>query len=109
MKLSWHRADTFNADFDQQHRWYLEEAGEELAGHFVVAVENTLQLLTRQPDLGQRRTFRQPALAGIRAFRIERPFQNILIFYRHTASELSAERLMHGARDLPRRLVETLL
>lgn len=108
MKLSLLRADTFNADFDQQHRWYLEEAGEELAGRFVVAVENTLQFLSIQPDLGQRRRFRQPALAGIRSFRVEPPFQKILIFYRHNASELSAERLMHGARDLPRRLAEPL-
>lgn len=108
MKLSLHRAEEFNADFDQQHRWYLENAGEELAERFVTAVENTLQFLSTQPDLGHRRKFRHPALAGIRSFRIELPFQKILIFYRHTTSELSAERLMHGARDLPRRLVEPL-
>jgi len=29
-----------------------------------------------------------------------------LIFYRHDGERLFAERLMHGARDLPRRLVE---
>jgi hypothetical protein len=40
---------------------------------------------------------------------VEKPFQKILIFYRHDATELSAERLMHGARDLPRRLSEPLL
>ena len=109
MKLSLHRADAFNADFDQQHRWYLEEAGEELAERFVTAVENTLQFLSTQPDLGHRRKFRHPALANIRSFRVEPPFQNLLIFYRHNAAELSAERLMHGARDLPRRLVGPLL
>jgi toxin ParE1/3/4 len=109
MKLSLHRADEFNADFDQQHRWYLEEAGEELAEHFLKAVESTLQSLSTQPDLGRRRKFRHPALAGVRSFRVKPPFQNLLIFYRHTATELSAERLMHGARDLPRRLVEPLL
>ncbi|MGD0252904.1 MAG: type II toxin-antitoxin system RelE/ParE family toxin [Verrucomicrobiota bacterium] len=108
MKLSLHRAEEFNADFDQQHRWYLEQAGEELAERFVTAVENTLQFLPTQPDLGHRRKFRHPALVGIRSFRIEPPFQKILIFYRYTTSELSAERLMHGARDLPRRLAEPL-
>ena len=45
MKLSLHRAETFNADFDQQYRWYLEQAGEELAERFLMAVENTLQSL----------------------------------------------------------------
>jgi toxin ParE1/3/4 len=108
MKLSLHRAEKFTTDFDQQHRWYLEQAGEEVAGRFLTTVENTLQFLSTQPDLGRRRKFRHPALAGIRSFQLESPFQKILIFYRHTATELSAERLMHGARDLPRRLVEPL-
>jgi toxin ParE1/3/4 len=108
MKLSLHRAGKFNADFDQQHRWYLKEAGEELAGRFVTAVEGTLRFLSTQPDVGHQRKFRHPALTGIRSFRVEPPFQNLLIFYRHNATELSVERLMHGARDLPRRLVEPM-
>ena len=28
------------------------------------------------------------------------------LFYRHDSAELFAERLMHGARDLPRRLAD---
>jgi toxin ParE1/3/4 len=107
MKLSLHRAEKFNADFDQQYNWYLEQAGEELAERFLNAVEITLQSLLAQPDLGRRRKFRHPALAGIRSFQVKPPFQNILIFYRHTATELSVERLMHGARDLPRQLTES--
>ena len=35
MKSPPHRSGLFNADFDQQHRWYLEEAGEKLAGRFL--------------------------------------------------------------------------
>jgi plasmid stabilization system protein ParE len=106
MNLSLRRAEKFNADFDQQYRWYLEQDGEELAERFLTAVARTLQSLLAQPDLGRRRKFRHPALAGIHSFQVKSPFQNILIFYRHTATEFSAERLMHGARDLPRRLVE---
>ena len=109
MKLSLHRAEKFNADFDQQYNWYLEQAGEELAERFLNAVEITLQSLLAQPDLGRRRKFRHSALTGIRSFQVKSPFQNILIFYRHTAAELSVERLMHGSRDLPRRLAEPLL
>jgi toxin ParE1/3/4 len=108
MKLSLHRAEKFNADFDQQYNWYLEQAGEELAERFLNAVENTLRSLLAQPDLGRRRKFRHPALTGIHSFQVKSPFQNILVFYRHTATELSVERLMHGARDLPRRLSESL-
>jgi len=70
------------------------------------AVLATLRLLATQPDLGRRRKFRHSALRGIRSFRLTSPFGVHFIFYRHNSAELSAERLMHGARDLPRRLVE---
>jgi plasmid stabilization system protein ParE len=45
-------------------------------------------------------------LRDLYSFQVERPFQNILIFYRVTENALQAWRLMHGSRDLPRRLVE---
>ena len=47
MKLSLQRADEFNADFDQQYRWYAEQAGEELAERFLRAVADTLPRLIR--------------------------------------------------------------
>jgi len=106
MKLSLHRADDFNSDFRRQYNWYLEDASENVAKGFREAVENTLQLLLTHPDLGRQRKFRNPTLAHIRSFRVESPFRNLSIFYRHDGKELSVERLMHGARDLPRRLAE---
>jgi plasmid stabilization system protein ParE len=106
MKSTLHRADAFNNDFDQQYRWYLEQANEEVAERFLRAVGETLELLLMQPDLGRRRKFRNRALAEFRSFQVKTPFQKLLIFYRHTADGVSAERLPHGARDLPRRLVE---
>ena len=106
MKLSLHRAEEFNADFDQQYRWYLDEGGEILAERFLDAVRATLQSLAAQPDLGRRRKFRHPALRELRSFRVEPPFHQRLIFYRVTSDTLEAWRLMHGAGDLPRRLVE---
>ena len=107
MKLPLQRADEFNADFDQQYRWYVEKAGAEVAERFLRAVADTLPLLADQPDLGRRRKFRHPLLRDLRSFRVERPFQKILIFYRVNENILQAWRLMHGARDLPRRLVES--
>jgi toxin ParE1/3/4 len=108
MKLSLQRADEFNVDFDQQYRWYVEQAGEDLAERFLRAVGDTLPLLAEQPDLGRRRKFRHPLLQDLRSFQVGRPFQKILIFYRVNENVLQAWRLMHGARDLPRRLVEPL-
>lgn len=107
MKLPLHRGEKFNSDFHQQYLWYLQQVGEGLAERFLNAVEKTLQFLLTQPSLGRRRKFRHPALAGIRSFRVEPPFQKLLVFYRFTANELTVERLMHSARDLPRRLIES--
>jgi len=106
MKLSLYRSQDFNADFDQQYRWYLEQAGEDLAERFLAAVLATLKTLAVQPDLGRRRKFRHPALRKLCSFRVNPPFNRILIFYRVTNNTVEAWRLMHGARDLPRRLVE---
>ena len=106
MKLALHRSEDFNRDFDLQYRWYLEQAGELIAERYLDAVLGTLCLLATQPDLGRERKFRHPSLRAIRSFRLVSPFQVHLIFYRCTSAELIAERLMHGARDLPRRLLE---
>ena len=106
MNLTLHRSDDFNRDFDLQYRWYLEQAGEAVAERYLQALLSTLRLLAAQPGLGRLRKFRHPALRGMRSFRLASPFEVHLIFYRHHGDELFAERLMHGARDLPRRLVE---
>jgi plasmid stabilization system protein ParE len=106
MRLALHCSADFHRDFDQQYRWYLERAGETLAERYFRAVLATLHLLMRQPDMGRERNFPHPMLRGIRSFRLVAPFQVHVIFYRHTSSELFAERLMHGARDMSRRLLE---
>ena len=106
MKLALRRSKYFEGDFELQHRWYLEHANATVAGRYLDAVWATLQLLADHPELGFRRKFRDPALRDLRSFRVSSPFEVHLIFYRHNASELSVERLMHGARNLPRRLVE---
>jgi toxin ParE1/3/4 len=108
MKLTLQRADEFNADFDQQYRWSMDKAGEEVAERFLRAVLVTLRLLAEHSDLGRRRKFRHPRLRGLYSFQVERPFNKILIFYRVMENTLQAWRLMHGSRDLPRRLAEPL-
>ena len=44
--------------------------------------------------------------AGFFLADFERQFDKLLIFYRVEAGTLNLIRLMHGARDLPRRLIE---
>lgn len=97
------RAET---DLAHQYRWYLDNAGVEVAERFLAAFDDTVARLAEQPKLGKRRRFRARELAGIRSFPAGSRFGVHLIFYRHERTALSIERVMHGARDLPRRLLE---
>jgi plasmid stabilization system protein ParE len=106
MNVHIHRSDYFNHDFDLQYRWYLSEEGAQLADRYLNAVLTTLSALALQPGLSRPRNFRNPALRALRSFCVRAPSDSHLIFYRHTEFDLFAERIMHGARDLPRRLRE---
>ena len=106
MSLAIQRAAFFVADFEIQAAWYADKAGPELAWRFQSALNDSLNKLSRQPDLGRNRHFRNPKLHGLRSYRVKHPFHKLLIFYRVEGEFLQALRLMHGARDLPRRLTE---
>ncbi|MBI5802775.1 MAG: type II toxin-antitoxin system RelE/ParE family toxin [Verrucomicrobia bacterium] len=106
MSLPLLRRDTFEFDVAERFRWYLEEAGEEIAQRFKNAVDETLDGLSPHPGLGRRRRFPHPLLTGLRSFRVEPPFNKVVLFYRITDTHLEAWRLMHGSRDLSRRLLE---
>ena len=106
MSLAIQRAPFFIADFEIQFAWYVEKAGAEVAWRFQSALDDSLQILSARPDLGRIRHFRSPKLRGLRSYRVERPFKKLLIFYRVEGDHLQAVRLMHGARDLRRRLTE---
>jgi plasmid stabilization system protein ParE len=106
VRLSLQQADYFWEDLTRQVDWYRHKASPEVAKRFVDAVEATLNVLAEQPDMGRARFEKWPELAGIRSFRVCKPFHRFLIFYRHDVSTLFAERLIHGGRDLPKRLLE---
>ena len=99
------RSDYFWADLECRVDWYRDHAGPEIAERFVSAAQSTLTELCETPGLGRPRFKTLPELSGICSFPIQRPFHRHLIFYRYDASSLFAERLVHGARDLPRRLI----
>ena len=106
MTLAVAKADEFKADFTKYFGWYVREAGEEIAWRFQSAMETALARLSRLPDLGNRCRFRNSVLRELRSFRVEPPFHRILIFYRVRSETLEAWRMMHGARNLARRLLE---
>jgi len=106
MSLAVQRADWFKEDFDRHYRWYLARAGETVAEGYLAAVERTVEELEQHPEMGRLRRFRHPELQGIRSFFVERPFHKHVLFYRCEEGTLSIERVMHGSRNLPRRLME---
>jgi toxin ParE1/3/4 len=95
------------ADLTHQYLWYLDNATVEVAERFLTAFDATVARLAEYPDLGRRRRFRATELQGIRSLPVEGRFGVHLIFYRVAGEVLNVERVMHGARDLPRRLLES--
>jgi toxin ParE1/3/4 len=99
------RSEDFNADVRRE--WvYLHQFGEALADRFVDCVEASLHLLAREPGLGHPGRYRHRRLAGLRVWPVARPFRDWLIFYWDRPDHIYLFRLIHGTRDLPRRLVE---
>lgn len=106
MSLALRKADGFLADFERQFEWYVRKASWDVARRYLLAVDQTLKDLSDSPGSGRLRRFSDRRLRGIRSLRVRRPFDMHVIFYRITSTALLAERLVHGARDLERRLVD---
>lgn len=107
MTLRLERSEYFWADLERRVDWYRDQAGPEVAGRFVSAAQSTLTALCQTPGLGRPRFKTLPELAGIHSFRVQPPFHRHLIFYRFNETSLLAERLIHGARDLARRVPQS--
>ena len=107
MTLDLRKSAFFLGDIELAFRWYEREAGWEVALRYMAAINLTLQKLANQPDLGRMRHFQHAELQGIRSCQVERPFRRHLIFYRYDVTVLDVVRVMHGARDLPRRLLQS--
>ena len=106
MKLKLSISGRAEADLTNQYRWYMDNAGESVAERFLAAFDATVAQLARVPELGRLRRFRDAELAGLRSMAVGRRFNAHLIFYRCSETSISIERVMHGARDLPQRLLE---
>ena len=106
MNLALQASPSFSADSDKQVAWYVEHASEQVARRYTEALARTLDKLRENPDVGSLCKFRHVKLRGLRFCLVARPFHKHIVFYRHDERTLYVERVMHGARNLPRRLVE---
>ena len=98
------RADWFDADLDRQFEWYVTNADVSTADRFFTAVGRTIEFLAVNPEAGPTRRFAHPELQGLRFLPLMGKFSRFLIFYR-VGEDLIAERLLHGYRDLARRIL----
>jgi toxin ParE1/3/4 len=106
MSLTIRRSDWFIGDLEHYAAWYQREASWDVAQQYLLAVTTTLTRLSDMPGLGRPARFSAPVLRNLRFYRVERPFEKHLIFYRNDETTLYIERAVHGARDLPRRLTQ---
>ena len=88
-----------------RHGIKARQVGKWLNGN-LQAVSVSLTRLTEMPGRGHPTRFSNPVLSNLRCIPVERPFEKHLIFYRHDESTLYVEHFVHGARDLPRRLMQ---
>ena len=100
------KTDEFIVDVEQQFEWYALNADWEIAERHLDAVEATIQLLERHPQLGPLGRFTHPRLRDWRFFVVFRPFNKHILFYEIIADEVVMRRAMHGHRNLPQRLLE---
>jgi plasmid stabilization system protein ParE len=96
------RSERSDTDVERQFRWYLLETALDaidamaLAIRFADAVDAALEVLRKNPQIGRPRFKTYPELAGTRSWRVAKPFQRFLIFYRIRNEILFAERLLEG-------------
>jgi plasmid stabilization system protein ParE len=105
--MSVRKSDEFVADVEQQFEWYALNANWEVAERYLDAVEATVQLRERHPQLGPRGGFKRPRLREWRFFVVFRPFNKHVLFYEVVGKDVVMRRAMHGHRNLPQQLLET--
>jgi toxin ParE1/3/4 len=85
-------------DLVEQFVYLAENASLDTAERFLTNAEISFSDLADQPMIGAPLAVRQPALAGIRKWRVK-DFDNHLIFYVPRPDGVSIVRVLHAARD----------
>jgi toxin ParE1/3/4 len=77
-----------------------------VAEKFLAAFDVSAAHVAAFPATGRLCRYLAPELAGMRWRAVGAPFALHPIFYKTIGDKISIERVMHGARDLPRRLLQ---
>lgn len=92
----------FIQDFEDAYAWYGDASAGGVGDRFLDAVDVTVKLLATEPGVGRKVKARSAKLENLRCFRVTHPFDSYLIFYRCVEDEVFVDRVLHGARDLPK-------
>ena len=93
-------------DVIAQWVWYAENASTEVADRFLKAANDTLELLSTQPESGIAFFVRKAELQGLRRFPVSDGFEKILLFYFPLRDGIDLVRVVHGSRNLSQLLTE---
>jgi toxin ParE1/3/4 len=74
----------------------IADENPEAAERFYIAAKETFELLRSHPEIGRLRSFSVP---GVRSWVVSE-FQNYVVFYLPTKSEVRILAVLHGAREL---------
>jgi toxin ParE1/3/4 len=88
------------ADRDlDEHAAFIARDNLDAGRRFYDAAAQAFEQLATLPEMGSPRTFRNPALTGIRLWRLP-SFERYLIFYRPIPDGIEVIRVLHAARDI---------
>jgi toxin ParE1/3/4 len=100
------KREAAKGDLVSQWVWYAENAGIEVADRFLRAADDTLNMLSTQPESGASFFALKPELRGMRRFPVSDGFEKILLFYFPLRDGVDLVRVVHGSRDLEMLLAE---
>jgi len=95
-----------NSDVDEALEYYLKEAGARAALEFIDALGTAYAHIGRHPGSGSPRYSVELNLPGLRCWPLKR-FPHI-VFYVEAEDHIDVWRVLHGTRDIPAWMRETL-
>ncbi|MSV31805.1 MAG: type II toxin-antitoxin system RelE/ParE family toxin [Bryobacterales bacterium] len=86
-------------DILRQFRYFSQKASLEIAARFLDAVDESIAVICRMPQMGAPKILLNPVTTGLRSWPVN-GFEDILIFYVVQPDALRVIRILHGARDI---------
>jgi toxin ParE1/3/4 len=90
-----------------EQAYWIAEDSPDAAERFTEAVEASFSFLENNPEIGREYEAQHERLAGVRVWRVS-GFEKHLIFYRPQPDGVEILDVIHGARDIPALMSDSL-